>query len=238
AHAAHAGVAHRQHQVDVVAQRGTGGARGRLRHVAGGLETGSGRGLPGLALDEAHGRVPMAGKPSRRAGHAGKRPHRGTCEPPRGGSATIFRWTHRSPQDLAPRRSKPQGPLHQVAPASSGLSLSRSRWSAQVAPALPECQSLYRHEAMTGPACRSRSRGSTFRRRVVHTSPMSRPALFGVAAALCLAACTTTAPLTAPAPAASQVPPTVLVPERYVSADNPGDEIDSLATWPTADGRT
>src|SRR3546814_21176474 len=65
---------------------------------------------------------------------------------------------------------------------------------------------------------------------------MSRPALFSIAAALCLSACTTTAPLATQAPTASPASPTVLVPERYVSADNPGDEIDSLATWPTEDG--
>src|SRR3546814_2350804 len=67
---------------------------------------------------------------------------------------------------------------------------------------------------------------------------MSRPALFSIAAALCLSACTTTAPLATQAPAASLASPTVLVPERYVSADNPGDEVDSLATWPTEDGHT
>src|SRR5690606_26788997 len=66
----------------------------------------------------------------------------------------------------------------------------------------------------------------------------SRPVLFSVAAALCLSACTTTAPLVDQAPTASQASPTALVPERYVSADNPGDEIDSLATWPAEDGHT
>src|SRR3546814_10572329 len=87
-------------------------------------------------------------------------------------------------------------------------------------------------------AWRSRFRGSTFPSRLVHTPSMSRPALFSIAAALCLSACTTTAPLATQAPTASPASPTVLVPERYVSADNPGDEIDSLATWPTEDGHT
>src|SRR3546814_2096332 len=85
-------------------------------------------------------------------------------------------------------------------------------------------------------AWRSRFRGSTFPSRLVHTPSMSRPALFSIAAALCLSACTTTAPLATQAPTASLASPTVLVPERYVSADNPGDEIDSLASWPTEDG--
>ena len=67
---------------------------------------------------------------------------------------------------------------------------------------------------------------------------MPRPALFSIAAAVCLSACTTTAPLTSQPPIASPASPTALVPERYVSADNPGDEIDSLATWPAEDGRT
>src|SRR3546814_12727461 len=67
---------------------------------------------------------------------------------------------------------------------------------------------------------------------------MSRPALFSIAAALCLSACTTPAPLATQAPTASPASPTVLVPERYAPADNPGDGIDSLATWPTEDGHT
>lgn len=70
---------------------------------------------------------------------------------------------------------------------------------------------------------------------------MHKSALSGLAAALCLAACGT-APRTAPPPpstaaiAAPQAP--LVVPERYVSVDNPGDELDSLATWPAEDGRT
>src|SRR3546814_14831801 len=87
-------------------------------------------------------------------------------------------------------------------------------------------------------AGRSRFRGSTFPSRLVHTPSMSRPALFSIAAAPCLSACTTTAPLATQAPAASLASPPVLVPERYVSSDNPGDEVDSLATWPTAAGPT
>src|SRR3546814_15038409 len=86
-------------------------------------------------------------------------------------------------------------------------------------------------------AWRSRFRGSTFPSRLVHTPSMSRPALFSIAAALCLSACTTTAPLATQAPPARLASPTVLVPERYVSADNPGAAIDSLATGPTEDGR-
>src|SRR3546814_10060639 len=134
----------------VAAQRGGRGARGRLLRVAGRLEARGVGGLPDWAFDETHGRVPMM------AGRAIKA--RGACRKAaasrhvrtrrEAGSATIFRWTHRSPQDLAPRRSKPRGSLHQVAPASSGLYLSRFRWSAQVARGSSECQSLYRHEAM------------------------------------------------------------------------------------------
>ncbi|MDN5781393.1 MAG: phytase [Luteimonas sp.] len=32
--------------------------------------------------------------------------------------------------------------------------------------------------------------------------------------------------------------PTIVLPERYVSAEDPRDELDSLATWPAEDGRT
>ena len=67
---------------------------------------------------------------------------------------------------------------------------------------------------------------------------MSKP-LFSLLVALCLTACATPAPRTAaPPPSAAPASPTVLVPERYVSVDNPGDELDSLATWPAEDGRT
>lgn len=67
---------------------------------------------------------------------------------------------------------------------------------------------------------------------------MTRPTLFGIAATLCLAACTTTAPLTPPTATVDHAAPTVLVPERYVSPASPGDELDSLATWPAEDGHT
>src|SRR3546814_1869688 len=79
---------------------------------------------------------------------------------------------------------------------------------------------------MDSPAWRSRFRGSTFPSRLVHTPARARPALFSIAAALCLSACTTTAPLATQAPAASLASPTVLVPERYVSADNPGGSVE------------
>ena len=58
---------------------------------------------------------------------------------------------------------------------------------------------------------------------------------------LLLAACTTApAPKTPTAPptAATAAPEVVVVPERYVSAETPADELDSLATWPGDDGMT
>ena len=64
-------------------------------------------------------------------------------------------------------------------------------------------------------------------------------------AALLLAACAATAPPRAtPPPPASTAPPTAAAPpalivaERYASAESPQDELDSLATWTTEDGRT
>jgi 3-phytase len=60
--------------------------------------------------------------------------------------------------------------------------------------------------------------------------------------ALFIAACgTAPAPRTAaPAdiPASASAPQPVVVPERYVSAESPADELDSLATWPGDDGLT
>jgi 3-phytase len=60
-------------------------------------------------------------------------------------------------------------------------------------------------------------------------------------AALCLAACATSR-VESPASGAvhGSVAPTgtVTVLERYVTPENPDDELDSLATWPTEDGAT
>ncbi len=52
--------------------------------------------------------------------------------------------------------------------------------------------------------------------------------------ALVLAACA--APAIRPAPPAPEAIRSTVVPERYVSPEDPGDELDSLATWPTEDG--
>lgn len=59
-----------------------------------------------------------------------------------------------------------------------------------------------------------------------------------VIATLLLTACAT-APRPATAPPTTQAAPDVnTIAERYVSAETPQDELDSLATWPTEDGRT
>lgn len=63
---------------------------------------------------------------------------------------------------------------------------------------------------------------------------------------LLLAACATTTPPAAPAttpatpaaPTAREAATVVTVPEAYVSAPQPSEELDSLATWPAPDGRT
>lgn len=67
---------------------------------------------------------------------------------------------------------------------------------------------------------------------------MLKPAL-ACLAVLALASCAT-APATHPldATAASPDRTTAVVPERYVSTDDPSLELDSLATWPTEDGHT
>src|SRR5690554_5936622 len=55
-------------------------------------------------------------------------------------------------------------------------------------------------------------------------------------AVLVLAACATrTIPVQAPGPAAAAGATTVA--ETFLTIENPGDELDSLATWPTEDGR-
>src|SRR5690606_40096217 len=56
-------------------------------------------------------------------------------------------------------------------------------------------------------------------------------------AALCLAACAALpAPVPAPATAVVARAGTVTVGERFLTQELPGDELDSLATWPTEDG--
>lgn len=74
-----------------------------------------------------------------------------------------------------------------------------------------------------------------------YTLAMS-PRLFLLAAALFAAGCATRTPsVTPPLPAAVVAPPAVevaTVREHYVSEDTAADELDSLATWTTEDGRT
>lgn len=74
--------------------------------------------------------------------------------------------------------------------------------------------------------------------RLLHTFAMPKTAALCLAACL-LAACTTTAPSsTTPTATPAQPDHEALIPERYVSPDDPGDELDSLATWPAPDGHT
>ena len=60
--------------------------------------------------------------------------------------------------------------------------------------------------------------------------------------AILISACSTTRPAStgtaASAAAQAGAPPVRTVLERYVSAESPQDELDSLATWPAEDGRT
>jgi 3-phytase len=88
----------------------------------------------------------------------------------------------------------------------------------------------------------SAPRLSTARAALAHTSAMRRLPLFSFASAVCLAACSTPSPRPAPppaaAPAAAEAQALQVVPERYVSADDASDELDSLATWPADDGST
>ena len=78
--------------------------------------------------------------------------------------------------------------------------------------------------------------GSTGFHRLTHTSAMPKHTLL-CCVVLCLAACTPPATRQV-VPAAAKPQPLAIVPERYVSADDARDELDSLATWPAEDGRT
>ena len=63
-----------------------------------------------------------------------------------------------------------------------------------------------------------------------------RPALPFVAALLLAACATPRVPVIATGPATPPPAEVATVPERYVTIENPDDELDSLATWPTEDG--
>lgn len=65
---------------------------------------------------------------------------------------------------------------------------------------------------------------------------MRFPIALPVLAALLLAACVAPPRRAPPPPAGALAPPVSTVPERYVSAPADGDELDSLTTWPAADG--
>src|SRR5690606_40804745 len=96
----------------------------------------------------------------------------------------------------------------------------------QVASARTACQSLHADEAIRrlATACGD--------------NPPMRLAL-PFAAALLLAACATPrAPVTTTGPSIPPPAAVATVPERYITLDNPDDELDSLATWPTEDGGT
>src|SRR5262245_14533314 len=63
--------------------------------------------------------------------------------------------------------------------------------------------------------------------------------LIAASLAAVLSACVTAPRDSAPANAAVPAPPEpVTVVESYTSAESPADELDSLATWPTEDGKT
>ena len=123
------GVARGEDGVDAAAQHlraivgaGIGAGRGRVRPQGPGR--GRGGALGDVAFGEAHGTAPMEGLHRHRGGPEGRRRRQ---RAPLSRHRTHLPGTRRSPQDLAPRpggclRSAP----HQVAPASLGLSLSRS----------------------------------------------------------------------------------------------------------------
>jgi len=68
-------------------------------------------------------------------------------------------------------------------------------------------------------------------------NPPMRPAL-PFLAALLLAACATPRPPTASFSPSAPPAAVTTVSEQYITVENPDDELDSLATWPTEDGAT
>src|SRR5688572_15951805 len=63
--------------------------------------------------------------------------------------------------------------------------------------------------------------------------------LLAALAATLLSACATSPTPSTPPPSTAPAPPDpVTVVESYVSAESLADELDSLATWPTEDGKT
>lgn len=66
--------------------------------------------------------------------------------------------------------------------------------------------------------------------------PKTHRRLLAAGLLLCATGFAAAGPATAPRPAPPSVP--IVVPEAYVSAESPGDELDSLAAWRHPDGRT
>jgi 3-phytase len=87
----------------------------------------------------------------------------------------------------------------------------------------------------TRPAASGAARKLSTRR--AYTDAMKIRLLATATALALLAGCATRSPQPAPVPPASATEPTT-VPETYVSDEAPGDELDSLATWVTEEGRT
>jgi 3-phytase len=73
-----------------------------------------------------------------------------------------------------------------------------------------------------------------------HTSPMPNSSRFLLAAIALLSAACSTQPSRQASPAAKETAPGAVpvVAERYVSSEDPQDELDSLITWPAEDGST
>jgi len=72
-----------------------------------------------------------------------------------------------------------------------------------------------------------------------HTPRMRIPPSSASLLALLLAACASQPAAVAPAPVPSAPAPTVMtVPESFVSAETPAEELDSVATWTAPDGHT
>ena len=91
---------------------------------------------------------------------------------------TIFRWTPRSPQDLAPTQTLAR---LRAAPASKGLSLCRSRWWSHDASPFRHCQSLHADKAidifrvtLRGPSRSPRSGSGTVPAVLSLETPMPR----------------------------------------------------------------
>ena len=229
AHVARAGMAQVADERDFAAHRAIGGvrcgvveARRAWRQRRAGMRGG---------VDEAHGGIQWTAswtdKAIERCGS------RDANRDPRGARRrTIFRWTQRSPQDLAPTPSlaRPSGCPGFKGPVPQPVSMD----GAQLASGFPDCQSLHAHKAIDYLEPYFGRRPAVIAQRILLRSMTPRLPRLPCASAGLLAACCGPRRRSGRARRARHSRGRRADRDRDATSrrETPEDELDSLATWP------